>query len=356
MTQLTTNAQSLTIGLDVGDRTTHYCVLDGARQVAARGCFPTRRATLLDALSRYTGSRVILEAGSQSAWMSAALRKAGYAVQVVDPRRVALIARDPRKTDRRDAETLARLGLGVPELLGDIRHRDEQTQADLSILRARDLVVRTRTKVIQQVRGLVKTTGQRLPGTSSEAFARKVAPLIPELLRPALLPLLDLLAQLDETIRHYDRQLQELATTRYPVTQHLQQVHGVGPVTSIGYVLTVADPARFGRSRQVGSWVGLCPRRHASGDSDPQLPITKMGDAMLRRLLTQCAQYILGPFGKDSDLRRYGQRLIARGGAGARKRAVTAVARKLAVLLHRLWVSGEDYEPLRNSQRQSAAA
>lgn len=351
MSKHTTTVPFLTIGLDVGDRTTHYCVLDSSRQVTARGRFPTRRQTMLDVLSQYVGGRVILEAGSQSAWMSAALREVGFPVQVVDPRRVALIAKDPRKTDRRDAETLARLGSGVPELLGEVHHRDERTQADLSVLRARDLVVRSRTKVIQQVRGLVKSFGLRLPGTSSEAFARKVADSIPEVLRPAICPLLELHARLQETIRHYDRLLGELAATRYPSAQHLQQVHGVGPVTAMAFVLTVADPARFATSGQVGSWVGLCPRHHASGDSDPQLPITKMGDGMLRRLLVQCGQYILGPFGKDSDLRRYGERLVARGGAGARKRAVVAVARKLAVLLHRLWANGLRYQPLHHAER-----
>ena len=356
MTQHTQTLCTLTIGLDLGDRTTHVCVLDGDRKVAYRGRCATRREDVLQELAPFAGARVVLEAGSQSPWLSAALRAQGFAVQVADPRRVALISKDPRKTDRRDAEMLARLGSGCPELLGQVHHRDEQTQADLAVLRARDLVVRTRTKVVQQVRGLAKAFGHRLPSTSTEAFGRRVREQIPELLRAAVLPLLELLEQLQATIDGYDARLAELARTRYPAAALLQQPHGVGPVTSVAFVLTVADPTRFRDSRHVGSWLGLCPRSHASGDSAPALPISKCGDGYLRRLLVQCAQYILGPFGKDSDLRRYGQRLKARGGAGAAKRAAVAVARKLAVLLHRLWVTGARYEPLRGATRAPAAA
>jgi len=112
-------------------------------------------------------------------------------------------------------------------------------------------------------------------------------------------------------------------------------------------VLTLEDPGRFRQSRAVGPYLGLCPRRDQSGGRDAQLRITKRGDAMLRRLLVSGAQYILGPFGPDTDLRRWGLRLAARGGKNAKKRAVVAVARKLATLLHRLWVSGATYQPLR---------
>jgi transposase len=344
----------LTIGLDVGDRITHYCVLDDHRAVLDRGRCTTRRHELLAALSAFASSRVILEAGSQSPWMSAALRQAGFGVQVVDPRRVALIAKDPRKTDRRDAETLARLGAGCPELLGEVRHRDAQTQADLALLRARDLAVRSRARVIQHVRGLVKASGDRLPDTSARAFARRVAPLIPQPLQPAVQPLLVLLEQLERTIDEYDDQIERIAADRYPATAILQQIDSVGPVTSLAFVLTIADPRRFRSSRQVGSWIGLCPARHASGERDPQLPISKRGDGYLRRLLVQCAQRTLGPFGQDSDLRRFGLRLRDRGGAGSRKRAVIATARKLAVLLHHLWQTGEPYESLRQATRSAA--
>ncbi len=353
MTQISAQTTPVTIGLDVGDRTTHYCVLDGERSVIARSTFRSTPVALSKTLAQFRGARVALEAGSQSPWMLRQLRNDGFEVHVVDPRRVQLISKDPRKTDRRDAEVLARLEASMPELLGTIHHRGEQAQADLSIIRARDLLVRMRTMTVQQVRSLSKAFGVRLPSASTVAFPRRVRELTPKTLRPALEPLLDMITDLSQRIREFDRLLAKVAVKRYPEISMLQQIPGVGPVTATAFVLSIEDPGRFSDSRRVGSWVGLCPRSYASGDSDPQLRISKAGDGYLRRLLVQCAHYILGHFGKDSDLRRFGLRLAARGGRGAKQRAAVAVARKLAVLLHRLWQHSIDYEPLHHANRQA---
>lgn len=317
----------LTVGLDVGDRRTHFCVVDASRTVVARGSFATDCAQLEHALEPFVGAKVILEAGSQSPWMSRVLRRRGYDVQVADPRRVELISKDPRKTDRRDAEMLAKMGMGMPDLLGSIHHRGEQAQAHLSILRARELVVRMRTMAVLQVRSICKAFGVRLAAGSTRAFASAAAGQVPLLLQPALTPILETIAGFSATIRAFDRALAAIAKEHYPEVQHLQQVDGVGPVISVAYVLAVEDPKRFTRSRQVGSWLGLCPRSHASGASNPQLGISRAGDAKLRTLLVQGAHRLLGPFGADCDLRRYGLRLTARGGRAAKKRAAVAVAR-----------------------------
>jgi len=237
-----------------------------------------------------------------------------------------------------------------------VHHRGELAQSHLSIVRARDLVVRMRTMAVQQVRGLCKAFGLRLPSSTTSGFSKRVVALIPQSLHAALLPILEMIAELTERIRAFDRSLAEVAKRHYPEVKHLQQVDGVGPVISVAFVLSVEDPKRFTSSRRVGSWLGLCPRSQASGDSNPQLRISKAGDSRLRRLLVQGAQQLLGPFGADCDLRRYGLRLAARGGKAAKKRAATAVARKLAVLLHRLWMTGANYEPLRNTNRLAAAA
>ena len=354
MTNVTSPVCPTTIGLDVGDRRTHFCALDAQRQVLARGSFPTTPGDLKLTMERFTGARVILEAGSQSPWMSRSLRTAGFAVQVADPRRVQLIAKDPRKTDRRDAELLARLGAAGPELLGNVHHRGEQAQGHQSVIRTRDLVVRQRTMAVHHVRGLCKAFGVRLPSASTEAFPQRVRKLIPDSLQAAVLPLLELIDEFTRRIREFERTLAELAKRHYPEVQHLQQIHGVGPVISVAFVLSVEDPKRFDDSRRLGSWLGLCPRSDASGDSNPQLRISKAGDPYLRRLLVQGAQYILGHFGKDCDLRRYGLHLAARGGKAAKKRAAVAVARKLAVLLHRLWLTGATYDPLHNAKRIAA--
>jgi len=353
MTQLSATFSPLTIGLDIGDRTTHFCVLRD-RQVVTRGSAKTTREGLDEALGDLVGSRVVLEAGSQSPWMSRHLRKQGFEVHVADPRRVQLISKDPRKTDRRDAEVLARLESGMPELLGEVHHRSEQAQADLSMVRGRDQLVQCRTSLVQCVRSLCKAFGERLPSASTVGFSKRVRELVPPMLLPAVEVLLDQIAALTASVRELDRRIAKVAEERYPEVALLQQVNGVGPVTATAFVLTIEEPTRFEDSRRLGSWLGLCPRSHASGDSDPELRISKSGDGYLRRLLVQCAQYILGPFGKDSDLRRFGQRLAARGGRAAKKKAVTAVARKLAVLLHRIWRNGLAYDPLHHANRQAA--
>jgi len=248
------------------------------------------------------------------------------------------------------------MGAAMPELLGNVHHRGEQAQAHLSIVRARDLVVRMRTMAVQQVRGICKAFGMRLPSSTTGGFTARVTELVPELLHPALRPILELVTELTAKIRAFDKSLARIAKDNYPEVQRLQQVDGVGPTISVAFVLSLEDPKRFRGSRSVGSWLGLCQRSQASGDSNPQLRISKAGDPRLRRLLVQGAHRILGPLGADCDLRRYGLRLAARGCKAPKKRAAVAVARKLAILLHRLWVTGADYEALRNANRTAVVA
>jgi len=351
-----TATEPVFFGLDVGDRVTHLCCVDGAREVLERQRFPTTREGVVEVFGGRAPAKIVLEAGSQSPWMSELLRMLGHEVVVADARRVAAITRSGRKTDRRDAEVLARLLQGMPELLGAVHHRGRQAQADLAMIRARDVLVRTRTRLVQHVRGTLKAFGLRARSCSASAFHRAAREAVPEDLEPALVPILEHLSDLERRIQHLDRELERVAGERHPDAAHLRQVCGVGPLTSLAFVLTVDDPARFKKSRTVGSWVGLCPKVLASGDQNPELSISKTGSSYLRRLLVQSAHYMLGPFGKDSDLRRFGLRLCERGGKAAKRRAVVAVARRLAVLLHRLWVSGEHYAPLRNSQRTAATA
>jgi transposase len=237
-------------------------------------------------------------------------------------------------------------------LLSPICHRSPDSRADLEVVRVRDLVVRTRTSLVVHVRGVVKSFGYRLPACAAKAFPRRMTGLIPPELEETLHPVLELIDRLTRQIREYDKRLVKMAQERYPVMDRLQQVVGVGPVTSAAFVLVIEDPHRFKRSRTVGAYLGLVPRQDQSGGRDPQLRITKAGDLLLRKLLTGAAHYILGPFGPDTDLRRFGQALSERGGKGAKKRAAVAVARKLAVLMHHLWITNEEYDPLHNSKRR----
>jgi transposase len=271
----------------------------------------------------------------------------GLEVVVANPRKVRLIGQNDRKSDRVDAELLARLGRVDPQLLFPIRHRGQGAQADLALLRSREALVRSRTRLINHARGQVKALGSRLPACSAPAFARKAAPHLPGELSSVLGPILAEIEGLTTTIRKYDYEVELLCANRYPETERLRQVQGVGPITALAYVLILEDPNRFARSRKVGAYLGLAPRSRRSSEMNPQLRISKAGDELLRRLLVSCAHYILGPFGADCALRRYGEAILQRGGKNAKKRAVVAVARKLAVLLHQLWKSGRRYDPYR---------
>lgn len=356
MVQHTAQPAVVTGGLDVSDRYTYVCVVNATGELVDEG----RIATTPDALRRRFGGltpmRLVLETGTHSPWISRLLAECGHEVLVANARRLRLIAQNDSKSDRVDAETLARIGRLDPTLLAPIRHRGAAMQADLAVIRARDVLVRARTQLVQHVRGAVKSVGGRLPACSTQSFPRQVQDAIPEALRPALAPVLTLIEAVSGELRHFDRQVEQLATTRYPETTGLRRVPGVGALTALSYVLTLEDPTRFATSRAVGPYLGLRPRQHDSGASAPALRITKTGDALLRRLLVGSAHYILGPFGPDTDLRRWGSTLAARGGKNAKKRAVIAVARKLAVLLHRLWATGAVYEPLRMAERRQAAA
>jgi transposase len=295
--------------------------------------------------------RIAIEAGTHSPWVSRVLEECGHEVLVANPRKLRLLYANKRKTDEIDAENLARLARLDRKLLYPLKHRGEDSQAHLAIIRSRQALVGCRTQLINHVRGAVKSFGARLPRCSAVSFHKKAAAHIPEALSPALGPILETIGSLTERIREYEHQLETICQEHYPETKLLRQVEGVGVLTALTFVLTLEDPYRFEKSRAVGAYLGLVPARDQSGDRDPQRRISKEGDEMLRRLLVSSAHYILGPFGQDSDLRRHGLRIAERGGRRAKKRAVVAVARKLSVLLHSLWISAEVYEPLRNTHR-----
>jgi transposase len=298
--------------------------------------------------------RVAIEAGTHSPWVSRLLEECGHEVLVANPRRTRLIYASRRKTDEVDAESLARLARVDPKLLYPLKHRGEDSQAHLAIIRSREALVACRTQLVNHVRGAVKSFGARLPKCPARTFHKRTLEHIPEALLPALGPVLEQIGSLTQRIRQYDRQLQTVSEEHYPETHLLRQVEGIGPLTALTFILTLEDPSRFAKSRSVGAYLGLVPARDQSGERDPQKHISKEGDEMLRKLLVGSAHYILGPFGQDSDLRRHGEKIASRGGKNAKKRAAVAVARKLAVLLHSLWTSAEEvYEPLRNTHRSS---
>ena len=349
----------LTVGLDLSDRQSTLCVVDEDGRVVERAQIATSERTFRRRFGEMSRVRVVLEVGPHSPWTSRLLEELGHEVITANPRKLRLIYENRVKTDQVDAEYLARVGRMDPELLAPVRHRGARTQADLAVIRSRDLLVRQRGALASHVRGSVKAMGRRLPGCSTEAFANRVSEHIPEELDGGLEPVLETIRDLSERIRCYDRRIEELCEERYPETERLRQIQGVGALTALCYVLTIEDPTRFERSRDVGAYLGLVPGRDQSGERDPRKGITKTGDKLLRRLLVSAGHYVLGPFGPDCDLRRWGLKLMERGGTAAKKRAAVAVARKLAVLLHHLWVSGEEYIALhgeRSSEEEQADA
>jgi transposase len=346
---------TITIGMDLGDKFHFAVVFDANGQEIEAVKVVNTSTGIRKFFKRYTKATVAIEAGTHSPWISRLLEEMGCRVYVGNPRKLRFIWDSNDKSDQRDARILGMVCRIEPRLLSPIHHRGAQAQADLAIIKSRDILVKSRVQLINYARGIVKTSGERLPSCSTASFARRCLLHIPTELRPALEPIFDTIAQLNQQIHDLDAKIDLMCRQQYRETERLLQVSGVGPVTALCYLLTIEDPKRFNKSRQLGPFLGLTKRRDQSGETDKQLPITKAGNKYLRKLLVGSAHYILGPFGPDCQLRRHGLSIAARGGKNAKKRAVVAVARKLAVLLHQLWSNGQKYDPFFTLNQQKAA-
>jgi transposase len=342
----------MTIGLDLGDKYSHVRVLDPEGNLLEKERI---RTTPEEFRSRFEGiepALVALEAGTHSPWAFQVIKECGHEVIVANPRQIPLISQNTQKSDDHDPELLARLARVDPKLLKPIQPRDLKEQIALAELRARDRLVTARTKLVNHVRGVVKSFGGRTTGINVDTFHEAVEERIPTEIRETLRPVLKVIGELTEQIKRYDTKIEKLSKKEYPQTEVLRQIDGVGPLTALAFMLVLGNPKRFEKSRDVGPYLGLASGKDDSGEYKAELGITKAGDGFMRRLLVCSAHYILGPFGPDTDLRRHGEKIVQTGKKKAKKRAVVAVARKLAVLLHRLWTTGEEYEPLRNTIRK----
>lgn len=332
------------VGMDLGDRRSELCALNEAREVIWRRPVKMTRDSVREVFEGMAPTTVVTEAGTHSMWVSELLKSIGHKVIVANPRALGLIYASNKKNDRNDAELLARLGLADEELLSPITHRDLAAHADLAMVRSRCNLVEARTALVNAVRGTVKVFGERLRSCSTESF-HKLAEDVPVNLRAATAPLFACIEKLSVEIKAVDKNIEILCDEKYPETKRVRQIRGVGPVTALVFVLVIEDPSRFQKSRQIGPYMGLVPKQDQSGKQDRELRITKAGDQYLRCLLLQCAHYILGRNGEDCDLRDFGLRLFNRGGKYAKARSAVAVARKLAVLMHKLWVTNDEYDP-----------
>jgi len=349
MQQTTSNSTTLTIGIDLGDSESAYCVLSPEGEVVEESNLVTTPEGLDEFLKGRPRCRIVIEACLHSHWVGRQLEAAGHEVVVTNPRRNALIAKSIRKNDRSDAHLLAEMGRSSLSLLHPVCIRDEQTLAVRSLLRARRTLVRTRARLVCMVRSQCKLFALPLPSCGVEVFVKRARQHIPEILQGILTPVLDMIDSLQEQIRAYNKRIDALGKETYPVTQLLRQVPGVGEQLSLAYVVALGSPKRFKNSRDVGAYLGLVPKQRQSGSKDPQLSISKQGDREVRTLLVNAAAYIMRRTSPDTTLKRFGKRIAARGGARDRARARVAVARKLAVILHRLWTTSEVYEPLRGA-------
>lgn len=345
-------SSSTTIGIDLGDKKHAICVLDAQGKPIDERKITNRRESLRRLSQKYPAALMVMEVGSHSPWMSRFLTGLGHRVLVANPRKVRAIYQNNRKSDDRDARMLAQIARVDEELLHPIQHGSEEAQRDLLQIKLRDNIVRQRVDVISAVRFTLKSMGLSLRSPSTPTFARyarktleKEQPEILSLIEPSL----QVIDQMTEQIKNLDKALEELANEKYPITQTLREITGVGSITSLTFVLVIGDPERFQNARDVGAYLGLVPKRDQSGDLDRELRISKAGDKLLRKLLVGAAQYIIGPFGPDCDLRRKGERLIERGGQRAKKKAVVAVARSLAVIMLTLWKKNSPYQPLRQT-------
>lgn len=334
---------AMTVGLDLGDRYSRYCLLNGEGEVVEEGRIQSTETAFRRHFEGQQRQRIAVECGTHSPWVSRLLKMLGHQVIVANARKIPTITASQSKNDRNDAELLARFAAHDPRLLSPVQHRSLERQQDLNLIQARAILVRARTMIVNALRGLVKSSGGRLPACSTESLPVRVRTSIPPALTAVALPLIEQIALLNRQIGNMDEQIEKLAT-RYPEIRLLRTAPGVGPVVAAAYVLTLDRPIAAA-NRSAGAFLGLRPGQSQSGESDPQRRISKAGDCYLRSLLVQSAQYILGRFGPDSALRRWGLKLASSGGKRGKKRAIVAVARKLAVLLHSMWRSGEHFQP-----------
>ena len=338
-------ALTQTLGLDLGDRRSSLCLISAGGDILEEDQVSTTGEALTSLFQRLDPCRVVLEACGHVHWIAKLADDRGHEVIVANPRELHLISKSGRKNDRNDARTLAKLGRVDPELLRPITLRGEACRATRALLNMRDQLVRMRTQLVTHARGQVKSFGGRIRKCSAESFHKQAGADVPEILHPVIDPMLGQLAALAATIRHYDKEIELVSKERHPEIEVLRQVRGVGPILALAYAATIEDPERFSSSRTVGNYVGLTPKLYQSGARAPELRISKCGDRLLRRLLVNAASYILGPFGGDSNLRRFGERIAGGGSQRDKARARIAVARKLACLLHHLWRTGSAWDP-----------
>ena len=334
------NEYYTTIGMDVSDRKIQVCVMskkNGAPKIISETVIPTTKEGLIKFLAKQDkSSPVTFETGMHCRWMKKVVEGMGFKVHVANPCHLRMITESKTKNDVNDARMLARITLADPGLLHPVKLRDAEHQKMLNLHEMRNLLIKQRTGIIVQMRAIAKSMGFRIPKTSTVHFHKLDTKSWPEELRDITWPMIKNLEQLSVTIKTYEKQIRELAATPTFKAQveRLMEIHYVGLFVATGFVaVTGGDMDRFEKSRDIGPWLGTTPKQDQSGDIDKQCHITKAGSPFMRRLLVESAQMILRDGSIDTDLKLKGLRICARGAKIAKRKAITAVARSLAVLM-----------------------
>ena len=334
------------IGMDMGDKNHKAVGLSEDGEIVDRAEVVCTPKDVREYLKRHPGALLAIETGTHCRWVSSLGLELGHEVLVGNARKLRMIWDSSRKNDWRDAEMLAKVARADRSLLSPVKLRGGEDQELMRMVKSRDLLVRSRTGIVNQIRGFCKSEGFRLPKCSAASFARMekhTPPAVGEVAKP----LFAVLRELAKKIGVYDTMITDAVKRLHGEEPALlEPIAGVGPVTSAAFLAAVGDVSTFGSARDAGPYFGLVPRQDQSGQTDRQLRISKEGNQIVRRLLVTAANHIMGPFGKDSDLRRHGMRIAERGGKNATKRAKVAVARKLAVLMLAVLKNRTAYRPL----------
>ena len=339
------------VAIDVHDEYSQICVMNQARELLVEAKVPTTRVALSDFFRQREASRVVLEAGPHSLWISELLIELGHEPIVCHARRIRLIAESRNKNDRVDAQTLVRLSLSDLQLLRPIELRSRRTLDERSIVRTRAAMVETHKRLRTMLRGMVKPFGVRLPAGKVRALVAASTANLPTHAKTGVESLLKILAVVADEIRSLDQHVESLVES-HPATRRLQTIPGVGPLVAIAFVHAIEDPARFG-ANDVGPFLGLTPsNRSSAGKKLAAKESGRPGDPYVRSLLVQSAWTLMNSR-SESDIARWGRRLVERIGP---KKAAIALARKLATLMHHIWLHDEDFRSHPRQPSLSATA
>ena len=359
MNKCSTKTKKIYVGFDVSEKKITTFAICGQKTSKGSPEITNDPEAIQQFLSMFPSPKdvcVVMETGTHSLWMSRLIKELGFEVIVAHARDLALIYGADKKNDKLDAEKLARLAQADKKLLHPVEHMTMERQDDLMVIKARDLVVKQKSQIICTIRGLLRSHGCKMIEAQYTADSiKKCYSDLPAEVGCVLAPLLQQICYLDLAIKEYDRQVKKLCK-KYPETDILRQIPGVGELTALAIVLIVGNPMRFKTSARLCAYLGLVPKQDQSGSTDKQLGITKKGNKLGRRLVIQAAHYIMGPFGPESRLRSFGLRIQSRGGNSAKMKSFVAVARKLVTVMFALWIHPElPYDPNFKIRKKAAA-